>query len=188
MASGRIGYVFFRRKSGNPGFFGAFWGVLGVKKGQNGCFRPVFKAACAVRKLRKKRIFFAQNGRKDPSGQSPDRPLTNLRHHGEIQFGLQVPWFWGQNGLLGRILYFSQIGLERAQKRSYGGNQGVRSILLMPGIPKSSGLGTIWALYGGLRGHNRKLANRCKGPKKIENRKNIFFSISKICWPFKTVC
>ena len=140
--------MFFARKSENPGRFGPFWGVLRSKKAQNGHFRGIFKARCAFTKVRKKLIFFAQNGRKDPFGRFPDGPLTNPRHPGEIRFRLQEAGFSGQNGLLGRILNFSQTGLEVAKNGAGGGNQGVRSILRMPGMPKSVGLGTLRALMG----------------------------------------
>ena len=138
--------MFFARKSEIPGRFGSFWGVLGSKKGKNGHFRAIFKARCAFTKVRIKRIFFAQNGRKDPFGRFPDRPLTIPRHPGEIRFRLQEAGFGGQNGLLGRIPNFLEIGLEVARNGAGGGTQGVWSILRMPGMPKSVGLGTLRAL------------------------------------------
>ena len=77
------------------------------------------------------------------------------------------------------VLYSSDFEPELAGNCPDGGKLRLASILRMLRIPKSVGSGTFRALYGGLRGQNRKLANRCEGAKNFENRKcfekNRFF-------------
>ena len=56
------------------------------------------------------------------------------------------------------VRYSSDFEPELAEKWPNGGKLRLASILRMFRIPKSSGLGTFRALYGGLLGQNRKLA------------------------------
>ena len=81
-----------------------------------------------------------------------------------------------KNGTLGGILNFSRNGPEVAGNWPHGGKLRLASILPMIRIPKSSGLGTFRALYGGLRAQNRKLAN----PSEIKcSSRPQFFVISR---------
>ena len=94
---------------------------------------------------------------------------------------LEKTEFWGRGRLQKSpwegVLFSSDFEPELAGNCPDGGKLRLASILRMLRIPKSVGSGTFRALYGGLRGQNRKLADRCKGQKisKIENfsKKNL---------------
>ena len=65
-----------------------------------------------------------------------------------------------QKSTLGGILNFSGNRPKVADNGPKAGKLGSGSNLRMLRIPKSVGLGTFRALYGGLRAQNRKLANQ----------------------------
>ena len=85
---------------------------------------------------------------------------------------------------LGGILNFSGIRAWEARNCPGGGKLGFRAYSPDTQDSKKWLVGYLTALYDGLRSQNRKLANRCNGPKNRENhrkksQKSIFFLIVK---------
>ena len=97
-----------------------------------------------------------------------------------------------QKSTLERILNYSRKWSKQRGNWPYSGKLGLGCVLRILRIPKSVGSGTLWALYGGLPGRNRILANRCEGQKISENRKksqkSIFLKVSKMASRGPRVC